>query len=246
MSDWLREVEFTSNSIQYSGPDSETRPLLLSEAVRNTKCARIFWIIFLTILFCTGIGIGGYLIVEEDTDVPSNAPYVLMTRDGWWASEAVQPLPKYTRPLTRLALTQTSTQNCDNQNDCAKIVREIQRDHVTRRNLSDIAYNFIVAGDGATYEGRGWNQKPVSKDIVANQTLLVAFLGNFELSMPPAIQIEECQVLIEHALKKGILAPCFTLTLIKERPQDGAGQLVHVFNRLTKENNKRKATIKCL
>lgn len=100
-----------------------------------------------------------------------------MNRAGWRAQNPIESLAQFPSQLSHVAITQTSTDNCDNTNDCAKIIRDLQRDHVTGKNLSDIAYNFIVAGDGATYEGRGWKYQPDLPDVVRNRTLVIAFLG---------------------------------------------------------------------
>lgn len=58
---------------------------------------------------------------------------------------------------------------------CAEAVRKIQLEHITNMNQTDIAYNFIIAGDGRCYEGRGWQTNPGfgAKD----DSLLIAFLG---------------------------------------------------------------------
>lgn len=37
-----------------------------------------------------------------------------------------------------------------------KIVRQIQTFHIESRGWFDIGYNFLIGGDGAAYEGRGW------------------------------------------------------------------------------------------
>lgn len=35
----------------------------------------------------------------------------------------------------------------------------MQTYHMESKNWDDIAYNFIVGGDGAVYEGRGWEKQ---------------------------------------------------------------------------------------
>lgn len=71
------------------------------------------------------------------------------------------------------------------------------------------------------------------------------FLGSFDNNIPTNSQIVECRVLLREAVDRGNLDPCFTISLYKDRPQDGGGQLVHAFNRIAMENNKRKLSLGC-
>lgn len=66
---------------------------------------------------------------------------------------------------------------------------------MTSLNESDIAYNFVIAGDGRTYEGRGWRTKPGFG--VENDSLLIAFLGNnnfFKYLFPRIVLINTSKI----------------------------------------------------
>lgn len=46
--------------------------------------------------------------------------------------------------------------------------------------LVDIPYNFLVGGDGHTYEGRGWhNHDALNHSLKNHTTLSVALIGKF-------------------------------------------------------------------
>lgn len=113
----------------------------------------------------------------SDRDYPVAEPFTLYNKGGWRGLSPNGPLKRYQNRPNHVLILQTSTENCDNINDCSQIIRELQNDHVMFKNLTDIAYNFIVAGDGATYEGRGWKFQPQLGDVICNNTLVVAFLG---------------------------------------------------------------------
>jgi N-acetylmuramoyl-L-alanine amidase len=48
-----------------------------------------------------------------------------------------------------------------------------------RLNYSDIAYNFLVGGDGQVYEGRGWDIQDALAKNVNDISLGIAFIGMY-------------------------------------------------------------------
>lgn len=55
-----------SHGVQYTGNSQESNPLLNGPS-RESPVVRYFWILFLTILFGVGSGIGFYLLFKEGT-----------------------------------------------------------------------------------------------------------------------------------------------------------------------------------
>jgi N-acetylmuramoyl-L-alanine amidase len=51
-----------------------------------------------------------------------------------------------------------------------------------KKNFSDIGYNFLVGGDGETYEGRGWDMQGAFAKEFNNRSLGIAFIGNALIS----------------------------------------------------------------
>lgn len=81
-----------------------------------------------------------------------------MSRATWLAQPPageldVQPI----MPLDKIIIIHTATEPCYDQGKCVLNVRLIQDFHIRSREYSDIAYNYLVGGDGQAYEGRGWN-----------------------------------------------------------------------------------------
>lgn len=114
---------------------------------------------------------------------PDKCSFVYISRDAWKAAPKSLLLNHYTadQKLTHVQISQTSTRACYDYVECSQELRFLQSSHVGR-NLSDIAYNFIVAGDGRTYEGRGWDYKPgLLPDDIGNKTFTVGFLGEMRV-----------------------------------------------------------------
>jgi N-acetylmuramoyl-L-alanine amidase len=71
----------------------------------------------------------------------------------------------------------TASDACDIEASCSAEVREIQKMHMDQKHFDDIAYNFLVGGDGQTYEGRGWDLVGEFARGVNNKSLGIAFIG---------------------------------------------------------------------
>ncbi|GFY73297.1 peptidoglycan recognition protein, partial [Trichonephila inaurata madagascariensis] len=71
----------------------------------------------------------------------------------------------------------------------------------------DIAYNFLVGGDGNVYEGRGWfhtGSHAVNYNTIA---LGLSFMGNFNKDKPNEAMLNATLNLIKCGVKKGYFSP---------------------------------------
>lgn len=66
---------------------------------------------------------------------------------------------------------------------------------------NDIAYNFLIGGDGAIYEGRGWNVRGSHTLKYNTQSIGVAFIGTFHKQEPTESQIQAAKALIGYGLQ---------------------------------------------
>ncbi|XP_054285456.1 peptidoglycan-recognition protein SC1a/b-like [Macrosteles quadrilineatus] len=70
-------------------------------------------------------------------------------------------------------------------------------------NLPDIAYNFLVGGDGNVYEGRGWYTKPqkfLTDPKCSDKTIDIAFIGKYgypDVEYPWALHDKATELLLE-------------------------------------------------
>lgn len=80
-------------------------------------------------------------------------------------------------------------------------MRSIQQDHVIHQKMDDIAYNFLIGGNGLIYNGRGWNAEGRhTKGFDAN-SICIAVVGTFDYVTPPQVQLDATQKLITEGVK---------------------------------------------
>ena len=106
----------------------------------------------------------------------SGTPFQLVSRSKWGAKMPNGTTPFPHPPATYVVIIHTVTDACDTEASCSAEVREMQKMHMDQ-HLSDIAYNFLVGGDGQTYEGRGWDLVGAFARGFNNKSLGIAFIG---------------------------------------------------------------------
>lgn len=100
---------------------------------------------------------------------------------------------------------------CYEKHTCMEIVREIQKYHLSR-NFADVAYNFLVGGDGNIYEGRGWSNRSPIEGFANNRNIDINFIGDFSVYDNPTLpQFEAVRALIEYGVNKTNIAENFSL-----------------------------------
>lgn len=135
----------------------------------------------------------------------------IVSRTDWLAQPEVDKLDKIRQPVPWVIITHTATESCSTQSECVLRVRLIQMFHIESRKWIDIGYNFLVAGDGSAYYGRGWDYAGAHTLGYNKYSIAIAFIGTFNKETPPKQQIEACQKLIERGVKLGKLAKDYKL-----------------------------------
>lgn len=69
------------------------------------------------------------------------------------------------------------------------------------RGWDDIGYNFLVAGDGNIYEGRGWNKCGACAKGFNDDSICIAFIGTFINVSPTDQQLEIAQKLLRFGVE---------------------------------------------
>jgi N-acetylmuramoyl-L-alanine amidase len=81
--------------------------------------------------------------------------FKIVSRSEWNATNPKNKLSDFQLPIDRIIIAHTSTRECYNRTECIKIVKDIQRIQMQPpANFDDIAYNFLIGGDGNVYEGQ--------------------------------------------------------------------------------------------
>ncbi|KAG8226181.1 hypothetical protein J437_LFUL012356 [Ladona fulva] len=129
-----------------------------------------------------------------------------------WVAQPPKSTTSLRHPVEYVVLSQTATEPCTTQAECTLTVRYLQVFHVEGKKWMDIAYNFLVAGDGQAYEGRGW-------DVVGAHTAAgfngisigISFVGTFSDVLPPPVQMRACKLLIDEGVRLGKISPNYKL-----------------------------------
>uniref|UniRef100_A0A8W7NHP6 Peptidoglycan recognition protein long class n=1 Tax=Anopheles atroparvus TaxID=41427 RepID=A0A8W7NHP6_ANOAO len=140
----------------------------------------------------------------EDDFFPDPKPLRLVTRTEWLAQPPREELTNLKLPVSTVIIAHTATEGCTTQAACRLRVRFIQVFHMDGKNYDDIAFNFLIGGDGNIYEGRGWKKigahtKGHNKDCEG-----IAFLGEYNYSNnATAKQMELLQDLLQYGVSEG-------------------------------------------
>lgn len=132
-------------------------------------------------------------------------------RSEWGAQPPAEPLKKMKLPVPYVIISHTATELCLSQSECTFHVRFAQTFHIESRKWSDIAYNFLVGGDGYAYVGRSWDYIGAHSFGFNNISVGISFIGTFNSVIPNASQLHAAQQLIKVGVEAGKIAPNYKL-----------------------------------
>ncbi|XP_076750760.1 peptidoglycan-recognition protein LC [Xylocopa sonorina] len=132
-------------------------------------------------------------------------------RDEWGAQPPAAPLTKMKLPVPYVIISHTVTDFCTTQSECTFRVRMAQTFHIESRKWSDIAYNFLVGGDGLIYVGRSWNYMGAHSFGFNNRSIGISFIGTFNTVVPPKRQLQAAQRIIELGVEGSKIAKDYKL-----------------------------------
>ncbi|CAK1554921.1 unnamed protein product [Leptosia nina] len=135
----------------------------------------------------------------------------IVNRSDWLSQPAEGPLDPLRLPAPWVIITHTATEACDSQSQCILRVRSIQTYHIESKGWYDIAYNFLVGGDGSVYYGRGWDYMGSHTQGYNKYSIAIAFIGTFNTVKPPKRQVEAAEKLIKIGVQYGKIAKDYKL-----------------------------------
>lgn len=136
----------------------------------------------------------------------------MIKRSEWGAqapSHPPTPLPEIPPPY--VIISHTASEPCSTQIECSKRVRTVQKMHIENKKWDDIAYNFLVGGDGSIYEGRGWNVEGAHTFNYNKMSLGLSFIGTFNTVAPSEQQLTAAQNFLDAGVKMGKLGDNYKL-----------------------------------
>lgn len=214
----------------------ETTPLLGKQQTRQRFLGVNIGLLSLGVLLVGGVTIGAYLLSLDNRPWPVNYAFDYVDRNDWGAVSTQNLIPLNNSLVFQILVFHTRGEQCKDLHSCGSIVRSIQSNSI-QSNCSDLPYNFLVGGDGQTYEGRGWSFESGFDQVPkSNISLTVGFIGNFTVLQPPKQQIEEMKAWIRESIRKQKLAAnykVFGVRNITESRLDGDG----LFRKIEKWSN---------
>ncbi|CRL00273.1 CLUMA_CG013546, isoform A [Clunio marinus] len=135
----------------------------------------------------------------------------MISRDEWLAQPANNELSNLILPAKRVIIAHTATEPCDTQASCTLRTRYIQTFHMESRSWDDIAYNFLIGGDGAVYEGRGWDKQGAHTKGYNVGSIGVAYIGTFTKKLPNEKQIHAGFLLFKEGVRLKKLLPDYKI-----------------------------------
>ncbi|XP_055528859.1 peptidoglycan-recognition protein LC-like isoform X5 [Wyeomyia smithii] len=163
-------------------------------------------------LAITVIVISAYVATTTDKDfLPDPKPLRIVTRNEWLAQPPREDLEKLQLPVHKVIIAHTATEGCTTQTACVYRVRFIQDKHINSDNFGDIAYNFLIGGDGNVYEGRGWPKQGAFLRGQNSKSEGIAFIGDYQRVKPTDAQMEVLDSLLTDGTRKGYLTEDFKL-----------------------------------
>nr|QZF74713.1 PGRPL1a [Rhodnius prolixus] len=153
---------------------------------------------------------------SEKDNLPMNFTARLVTRGEWFALQPKQEIPplKYIPPPF-VIVGHTASSSCNDRLSCRKKVRNIQEGQLAG-DFFDIMYNYLVAGDGYIYEGRGWNESSAGVRRMGCSSLFIGFVGNFVIEAPPLRQLNAFKLILENGVASGKLDANFKMFMQKQ------------------------------
>lgn len=136
------------------------------------------------------------LLIFSETGV------AFVSRGDWGA---IVPSEPYTKldilPAPMVLIGHTGTDICLTQRYCSQVVQSIQKYQMSRKKFIDIGYQFLIGGDGAIYEGRGWDVDGAHTPGYNNQSICLGFIGDYNKNKPTDKQLEDVQKLLDYAVR---------------------------------------------
>jgi N-acetylmuramoyl-L-alanine amidase len=124
----------------------------------------------------------------------------LLNRAGWKANKPKKIYKLAVYPVKEVHIHHSVT----GYKDEVKQWKNIQLYHMTKRNWTDIAYNFGVGQSGTIYEGRGWDRQGGAAGYKHDRkSLSICAIGNYETMEPTGALVEGIVQWVQEGIERG-------------------------------------------
>ncbi|GFS90433.1 peptidoglycan-recognition protein 1 [Trichonephila clavipes] len=125
----------------------------------------------------------------------------IVSREEWRARPPVR-FRAMKLPLNHVIIQHTATTFCKTKPQCIRDIQFIQDYHLDYKGWGDIAYNFLIGGDGRVYEGVGWKNQGSHSINFNSVSLGIAFIGDYTNVAPGQKSLNSTLNLIKCGVKE--------------------------------------------
>lgn len=172
----------------------------------------VLGILTLVMLLVFGVIIAGYLLSNQvPSPWPISHPFYMVERNVWWKQQAAELNPLDKSATQNVILLHTRSEPCLDQATCIQVVQQLEHNAWTE-NGTHIPYNFLIGGDGKTYEARGWKaQHGFHRLPGLNDTIVVGIIGTYNDGRPDKVMYDETKALFTESIRRFSLSPHYRL-----------------------------------
>uniref|UniRef100_A0A3F2YWT7 Peptidoglycan recognition protein family domain-containing protein n=1 Tax=Anopheles farauti TaxID=69004 RepID=A0A3F2YWT7_9DIPT len=167
----------------------------------------------LLVFLLLGVVIGVYLLLLTiQRPWPVSYPFYLVERPAWWQyPETLQANPLDKQAVSDVIVLHTNSEGCLERASCVRFLQDTEHTCWTTHQ-DHIPYNFLIGGDGVTYEARGWKAQHGFQQLPGrNTTLVVGMIGDFTDRQPPEVQYAELKAFLTESIRRLSLSPHYRL-----------------------------------
>ncbi|KAH8354880.1 hypothetical protein KR093_000332, partial [Drosophila rubida] len=128
-----------------------------------------------------------------------------------WGGRAAKSKSALGNYLSYAVVHHTAGNYCSTRAACAQELRNIQSYHMDSLGWSDIGYNFLIGGDGAVYEGRGWNVMGAHATNWNSKSIGISFLGNYNSNTATSAMVSAAKGILADAVSRGQIVSGYIL-----------------------------------
>lgn len=183
-----------------------------SRQEQTVQITALCGILTLVCLLLAGVMIAVHLMLnQEPTPWPVSHPFYMVERNVWWPQPAAELNPLDKSATQNVILLHTRSEPCLDQATCIALVQQLEQNAWTE-NGTHIPYNFLIGGDGKTYEGRGWKSQHGFHYLPGlNDTIVVGVIGTYNDRRPNKVMYDETKALLTESIRRFSLSPHYRL-----------------------------------
>ncbi|XP_030239791.1 peptidoglycan-recognition protein LC isoform X6 [Drosophila navojoa] len=183
---------------------------IATKAVFITAAFALFTIGLLVVL-ATTTNIFSKSLSKNSENIGGGLVLRFVPRAVWLAQPAQRHLPQLNLPVPMVIVLPTNSENCSSQAQCVFRVRFLQTFDIESQQRDDIAYNFLIGGDGNVYMGRGWDTVGAHMNGYNTVSLSFAYIGSFRKQQPSAKQLSVTRLLLDYGVEHGKISSNYQL-----------------------------------